>query len=171
MLFVFFSCDFSTRENRFIPNTSFYNTWNESTKVELRSCCADEELKSYLDNDLKRMFRFRTILFDSLIEELPKEGKYVIEELFSKSSEASIHRMIVSTKEFGKEASINYKGEIKIDTVKLKPLPLIQANPSNCCPYTIEEFEKYDGYLLLKCMTFLEVKKEPNEFKIQLSIN
>ena len=172
MLLIFFSCDFSTDENSFIPNTSFYNTWNENTKVELKSCCTDEKLQPYLEGDLKRMFRSRTKLFNSLMAELPREGKYLVEELFSKSSEASVHRMIVSTSEFGKEARINYKGEIKIDTAKLKPSPLIQASSSkNCCPYTREEFEKHDGYLPLKCITFIEVNKEPTDFKIQLSIN
>lgn len=172
LLFIFFSCDFSNRDNDFIPDTSFYNVWNENTKIEIQSCCTSEELKPYIEDKVKRLFRYRARLFDNIIKELPQEKNYLVKEYYSEGNEFFVHRMIVSTSKFGKEASINNKGEIKIDTAKLKSLPLIQANSSeSCCPYTTEEIEIYSGYLPFSCITFIEVKKEPTEFKIQLSIN
>lgn len=170
LLFIFFSCDFSTRENNFIPDTSFYNSWNENTRNEAQVCCKSEELKPYLEDKVKRLFRYRSKLFENIIKELPREKNYLVEEYYTEGNEFSVHRMIVSSRKFGKEASINYKGEIKIDTVKLKPI-MQDYYSRNCCPYTKEELENYDGHLPLKCVTSIGVKKESHEFRTQLSIN
>ena len=104
-------------------------------------CCTDEELKPYLEDDVKRMFRSRAMLFESLMKEL-QEKNYSVEESYSEGNEFCIHQMIVSTSEYGKRAGMNYKEEIEIDTAKLKLLPFIQTNFSkSCCPFTREEFE------------------------------
>ncbi|MCB9310009.1 MAG: hypothetical protein H6567_08130 [Lewinellaceae bacterium] len=171
LLFIFFSCDFTTGKNNFNPDASFYKSWNENTKFEIQSCCTDEELKPYLEDDVKRMFRSRAMLFESLMKELPQEKNYSVEESYSEGNEFCIHQMIVSTSEYGKRASMNYKEEIEIDTAKLKLLPFIQTNFSkSCCPFTREEFEIFDGYIPLKCITLINLNKVPIEFKIQLSI-
>ncbi len=115
LLFIFFSCDFFTRENNFIPDIWFYNTWNENTRNEVQTCCKSEELKSYLEDRVKRLFRYRAKLFEIIIKELPYEKNYFIEEYYSEGNDFSVHRMIVSTSKFGMEASINYKGKIKIE--------------------------------------------------------
>ncbi len=168
LLTLTFSCTGNIEKKSFNTDESFYLKWNESTENEGGKCCADSIMNPLIQKKIKGLFRYRSKLFEILTIENRSRKSYYIEEHFSEGNEFSIHSMTVYLNGKGKTAKVNYKGEVSIDTVYYQQKRDFEFN-SNCCPFTQEEFNTYEGYIPLKCVTVVNFDNKEPFFKVTLS--
>jgi hypothetical protein len=162
------STDFETD---LTTNSRFYRSWEEKTEMSIATCCDKDEMWTFLESDLISLFRFREMLFDTLLMGLPPKNRYVVEEFLSKRSESSVYIINVIAKDLAVEGRVDYQGKINIERKEVRRL-FQGRSKYNCCPYDISEYETYKDYLPVICHTIISLEKTRKEpvFEVNLAM-
>jgi hypothetical protein len=168
---IMIACGYQANENASTVDDDFYNTWNTETTNTVLKCCKNDSSFNYIQDDFKKLFRQRRLLFDTLMSNLRVKGDCYVQEHFSEGSEFAVHKMTVYLNGRGQEAWVNYKGEVTVGGREFRQAEKYFEKVEDCCPFSYQEYKVHDGFIPITCETLVTLNAGNPNFKVSLRLN